>query len=100
MKNWLSFLIFSFFSFSAFSQFIDGGNNHSIILCEDSTVATFGQNNSAQLGIGTKDSGTHPNPNSPIGITQKVKMVAANDYASYVLLLDGTIMAWGQGVYG
>ncbi|MCB0409597.1 MAG: T9SS type A sorting domain-containing protein [Flavobacteriales bacterium] len=100
MKNWLPFLIFSIYSISAFSQFIDGGYGHSIILCEDSTVATFGENNSAQLGIGTKDSGTHPNPNSPIGITQKVKMVSASDYSSYILLLDGTVMAWGQGIYG
>ena len=86
--------------FPMFSQFIDGGNNHTIYLCEDSTVATCGQNNSAQLGIGTQDAGTHTNPNFPLGITQKVKMVAANDYACYILLVDGTVMAWGQGSYG
>lgn len=86
--------------FPMFSQFIDGGYGHTIVLCQDSSVVTIGENNSAQLGIGTKDASTHPNPNTPIGITQKVKMVAANDYACYVLLVDGTVMAWGQGSYG
>ncbi|MGE0561096.1 MAG: PKD domain-containing protein [Flavobacteriales bacterium] len=100
MKKYTFVFALLLMSFPLFSQYIDGGNGHTIILCEDSTVVTFGENNSAQLGIGTKDSGTHPNPNSPLGITKKVKMVAANDYASYILLVDGTVMAWGQGVYG
>lgn len=100
MKKYLVAFALLIMGFPMFSQFIDGGNNHTIFLCEDSTVATCGQNNSAQLGIGTKDAGAHKNPVSPLGITQKVKMVAANDYACYILLLDGTVMAWGQGVYG
>lgn len=100
MKKYLIVFALLIMGFPMFSQFIDGGYGHTIFLCEDSTVATCGQNNAAQLGIGTQDAGTHSNPNFPLGITQKVKMVAANDYACYILLVDGTVMAWGQGSYG
>lgn len=100
MKNPIYTLLLCLVPFLCSAQYIDGGYQHTIMLCEDSTVATFGQNNSYQLGIGTQDFGQHPNPEIPIGIPQKVTQVAANDYASYVLLKDSTVMAWGQGAYG
>lgn len=76
-----------------YTQTINGGNSHSIILCEDSIVWTTGLNSIGQLGDGTTI-----NKLTPIkvnGITDVVD-VQAGETHSMVLLSDGSVWTWGN----
>ena len=77
--------------FLSLAQLIEGGREHSIILCADGTVWTCGQNGNGQLGDGTLTDRT--TPVSP-AITN-VMAVAAGDYHTLALRTDGTVWAWG-----
>ncbi len=83
-------------SLSGHSQTINGGNGHSIMLCEDSLVWVVGLNSIGQLG-----NGTITNELIPIGIGL-TDIIAVQGGASHSLALksDGTVWSWGNNTSG
>jgi len=87
------------------------GEYHSIALCEDGTVYSWGYNNAGQLGDGTNTEvpqdqpvkilageyiGTHLGDNS----AKKITSVALGRWHSTALCEDGTVYSWGYGSHG
>ena len=73
------------------------GEEHNIVVEDDGSVWTWGDNSSGQLGNGT----IVPN-NSPIKvqIPGNATVVAAGGYHSLVLLDDGSVLSWGSNRNG
>ena len=81
------------------------GSNHSLALCTDGTVATWGYNAYGQLGNNTTTTTHVPvNLNTTSGVSalygKTVTWLAAGQSHSLALYLDGTVAAWGQNSYG
>ena len=86
------------------------GYSHTIVLCTDGTVVSWGWNDSGQLGIGsaTLDTSSElkycllPVATDQTGVLagKTVVAVSAGGNASLVLCSDGTVAAWGRGVEG
>ena len=78
------------------------GQNHSLALCSDGTVAAWGLNYNGQLGsLGSYDSDV------PVTVYQSgvlsgktVVAVAAGSFHSLALCSDGTLVAWGSDSFG
>ncbi len=72
------------------------GSNHTVVLKEDGTVWSWGNNISGQLGDGT-------NNNSNILVEAKklnnVKSISAGGSYTIALKEDGTVWAWGDNGY-
>jgi len=81
---------------------IAAGGNHSLVLCSDGTVATWGLNGSGQLGNGTTTLQTKPVAVSTAGVLNGkfVRMIAAGDSHSLALCSDGTTASWGLNTSG
>jgi alpha-tubulin suppressor-like RCC1 family protein len=77
-------------------QTVDG-NNDALALLSNGTVMAWGNNQSGQLGNGTKQNASVPEPVP--GLSGVVELAAGGNHA-YALLSNGTIMAWGAGSYG
>ena len=78
------------------------GSSHSVALCSNGTVATWGNDTYGQLGDGTNN-----NSNVPVAVTasgvlngQTVVAVAAGFNHSLALCADGTVVAWGMNSAG
>lgn len=76
--------------------------NHSMALCSDGTLATWGSNDNGQLGTGDT---THRN--LPVIITgsgdlagRTVVAISAGMSQSYALCSDGAAASWGSGAAG
>ncbi len=80
-----------------FGQTIYGGGNHSMVICDDSTVWISGSNSSGQLGDGSTISKAYP-VQVP-GISGAIAVAAGLDH-SLVLLNDGTVWSCGANNYG
>ena len=86
-------------------QFIeaDAGENHSIALKADGTVWTWGGNGNGQLGNDTTADSHTPvqvlGPGAVGYLSNVVSVVAGNKYCM-ALKADGTVWAWGYGLYG
>lgn len=80
------------------------GGRHSIALCSDGTLATWGRNDNGQLGRGSWGSVPVTNPVAVLttGVLagRKVVAVAAGMEHNLVLCSDGTLAAWGANSYG
>lgn len=81
---------------------IGAGYLHSLLIAGDGTVWTMGDNSAGALGNGTTDNAFRPVPvtkfdGTPLG---NAKFVTGGGYFSVALLNDGTVWAWGRGVYG
>jgi len=76
---------------------IASGSNHNLALCDDGTVASWGNNYDGELGIGSFTSSALPVAVSATGVLagKTVVAVAAGDSQSLVLCLDGTLSEWG-----
>lgn len=79
------------------------GDPHHLLLRADGTVAGWGQYRHGQLGPVADITATPRNAANalvPITLPAKAIDIAANANASYALLDDGTVMAWGRGDNG
>jgi uncharacterized delta-60 repeat protein len=81
---------------------VEAGGFHSLVLCLDGTVATWGQNTYGQLGI---SSGSHYLPNAvatsgtPLA-GKTVTAIAGGFQHSLAICSDGTLAAWGLNSTG
>ena len=78
-------------------------HSHSLALCSDGTMASWGFNSYGQLGINS----TTMQSNVPVLVYQKgalagksVIAIAAGEDHSLALCADGTLAAWGDNGYG
>lgn len=81
----------------SFAQTIAAGNGHSLVLCNDGTVRSWGSNQSGQLG-----NGTETNSNIPTAVSNLTDIIAINAGENHSLALknDGTVWAWGDNIEG
>ncbi len=81
---------------------IAGGGSHSLVLCSDGTVATWGANASGQLGNGTTTLSRVPvlaNQSDTLA-GRSVTNIYAGTAHSLVLCDDGFMAGWGEGSSG
>ncbi len=78
------------------------GSNHSLVLCSDSTLATWGYNGYGQLGNGVTTDSLVPVTVSTSGtlLGKTVVAIAAGQFHNLALCSDGTLAAWGYNFYG
>jgi len=78
------------------------GGNHSVALCSDGTVATWGNNSYGQLGNGSMTDSLVPVSVIATGVllSKTVVAIAAGQYHNLALCSDGTLAAWGYNFYG
>lgn len=76
---------------------VSGGMSHSIALDKDGNVYTWGKNDQGQLGLG-KAVTQKDTPTKVTSLTS-VTAVAAGYNFSLALRYNGTVSAWGNGVY-
>ena len=64
---------------------------------EDSSLYSWGENYSGQLGVGDKI-----NKNTPtiVNLPGKIKKLITSSSASHAILEDGSLYAWGKNYYG
>ena len=76
--------------------FVDGGGAHTVVLREDGTVWTYGENGSGQLG-----DGTNVKRNNPIRLAalSDIVSVVAGPGHTLAVRADGTEWAWGWNGY-
>ena len=84
---------------------VAAGGTHSLALCADGTVVSWGSNFNSQLGDNTTSYATAPEPvNSAAGISALAgKTVLAGMTGGFHTLarcLDGTVIAWGSNSHG
>ena len=77
---------------------VAAGVEHSIALCADGSVATWGDNSSGQLGS-QNSAGSPPGLVNQSGVLagKTVVAVAAGSRYNLVLCSDGSLVAWGRG---
>ncbi len=81
------------------------GGDHSLALCSDGTVATWGNNGAGQLGDNSTTRRLVPVAVSKAsGVSalygKTVVAITAGQYHSAALCSDGTAVAWGANAYG
>jgi alpha-tubulin suppressor-like RCC1 family protein len=78
------------------------GNYHSLALCADGTLASWGYNSNGQLGIGSTTASNVPVAVIAEGVLAGKTVVAISAGSSYSLAQcsDGTLAAWGYNSYG
>jgi alpha-tubulin suppressor-like RCC1 family protein len=81
---------------------VAAGENHSLALGADGTVAAWGNNTNGQLGNGGTTTSTEPVPVDQTGVLagKTVVALAAGYNYSLVLCADGTLAAWGWNFNG
>jgi len=82
---------------------VAAGGYHNIVLCSDGTLVTWGYNSNGQLGNSTTTNSSVPVAVVTAGTAlagKTVIAVAAGHYHSMALCSDGTIVTWGNNVYG
>ena len=81
---------------------VSAGSNHSIALCSDGSLVSWGSNSSGQLGTGSNVSSTAAvQVDGSSGLAgKKVARVAAGGSHNLALCGDGTLVAWGSNTDG
>ncbi len=80
---------------------IAAGKNHSLVLCEDGSLVSWGRNDLGQLGDGTLT-----NRLAPVAVNggalagKRVIAIAAGGDHSLALCSDGTLVSWGENANG
>jgi alpha-tubulin suppressor-like RCC1 family protein len=75
------------------------GQLHTVILCLDGTIRTFGYNQSGQLGNGSSSSSANSTPIQVTGINNAVQVVGGTNH-TLILFSDGTIRSFGDNGNG
>jgi alpha-tubulin suppressor-like RCC1 family protein len=78
------------------------GGSHTLAVCSDGTVVTWGANTNGQLGNQTNTDSTVPVAVLATGVLagKTVVGVAAGNTHSLAVCSDGTVFAWGDNSYG
>jgi alpha-tubulin suppressor-like RCC1 family protein len=81
---------------------IDAGTSHSVVLCSDGTLATWGWNTSGELGSGSSANTTVPVLVNRAGALLGKSVVAVAAGANHCLALcsDGKMVTWGSNYAG
>ena len=81
---------------------IAAGNNHSMALCSDGTLAAWGYNSPGSLGNGSMASSKVPVLVDRSGVLagKAIIAMAAGESHSLALCSDGTVAAWGENAWG
>ncbi len=90
------------------AQVHGGSGGHILALACDGYVYAWGENSSGQFGNNTTTGSPTPmqvlkgvqSPNVNGTYLENVKYISGGDLSSYALLLDGTVMAWGENANG
>jgi alpha-tubulin suppressor-like RCC1 family protein len=77
------------------------GASHSLALCADGTLATWGNNLNGQLGNGTTNNSSLPEAVTATGVLAGRTPIAivAGFHHNLALCSNGTVVAWGYGGY-
>ena len=82
---------------------IAAGAAHSLVLCSDGTLVTWGDNGTGQLGCNS----TQANSLSPVAVDvsgalagRTVSSISAGENHCLVLCSDSAVVTWGDGSYG
>jgi alpha-tubulin suppressor-like RCC1 family protein len=86
------------FGISSSAVAVACGNYHTAVLLADGTVRTFGYNIVGQLGV--NDQTNRSTPVQVFGISSSATAIACGSFHTLVLLADGTVRSFGQGVSG
>ncbi len=78
------------------------GGDHSLALCSDGTLASWGENSFGQLGNNSSTASTVPVAVTMSGTLngKTVVAIAAGSYHSLALCSDGSVYAWGDNSFG
>ncbi len=78
------------------------GNRHTLALCEDGEVYSWGSGQHGRLGHGdvTNHAVPHLIKAFVVNQEQSIVMVAAGDSHSMALNKEGRVYSWGSGSYG
>jgi alpha-tubulin suppressor-like RCC1 family protein/phosphodiesterase/alkaline phosphatase D-like protein len=79
---------------------ISGGYLHSLALCSDGSVATWGFNAQGQLGNGSTTTRSTPVEVDLSDAAGEVVAISAGPFHNLALRADGRIAAWGYNNYG
>jgi alpha-tubulin suppressor-like RCC1 family protein len=84
---------------------IAAGGDQSLALLSNGTVMTWGDGYDGELGNGTHgelSGGSLPPQTLPVSVTglSGVKAISASESDDYALLNNGTVMAWGDNLFG
>ncbi|KAL2098052.1 hypothetical protein ACEWY4_007259 [Coilia grayii] len=76
------------------------GNQHSLALCTDGQLFTWGQNSNGQLGLGKGEPSTlSPQPLKSLAGIPLSQISAGGDH-SFALSLSGAVFGWGKNTAG
>jgi alpha-tubulin suppressor-like RCC1 family protein len=79
----------------------DGGDAFTLLVAEDSTVYSFGENSEGQLGHGDQESRRDPTQITHANISgKKFVAVAAGEEQSFLLASDGSVFGIGNNAFG
>lgn len=93
---WMLVLTCCILPISVSSQSMDGGGYHSVKVCDDGTVNTWGNNMFLQCGqVGS----SFVLPGTVAGLTGVTAVTAGADF-TLALKNDGTVWAWGDNYFG
>jgi alpha-tubulin suppressor-like RCC1 family protein len=81
-------------------KMVEGGNGWGLALMEDGTVLAWGDNFIGQLGDGTTEARFLPVPVKNLGPDANVIAISAGNYHAMALKADGTVVAWGDNLFG
>lgn len=73
--------------------------NHSLTICQDGGVRSFGYNESCQLGLGSSIPDAYYTPQTVPGIENAVSVAVGKSH-SLAVLDDGSVLVWGSNSSG
>jgi alpha-tubulin suppressor-like RCC1 family protein len=81
---------------------VSAGFDHSLALCDDGTIAAWGNNEHGQLGNGSNEWASLPVAVDRLGALAGKSVVAirAGDHFSLALCSDGSVFSWGRNSEG